>query len=301
MYQVIIIGGGPAGITAGIYLQRFGIKNLLIEKSMLGGQVSFAETIENYPGFERISGFELTENFKNQAEKYGLKVVNEEVIKVEFDKNGNKKVFTNQSSYQGQALVVATGAKFKKLGIEGEDEFIGKGISYCATCDGPLFSGKKVMVVGGGDSAITEALILSKMVGKVYVIHRRDQLRAQKFLQERAFENKKIEFIWNSILEKIIGKDFVESVVIKNVKSEAKREMAIDGIFIYIGIEPNTDFVNVDKDVNGFILTNQKMETSSGGIFAAGDCRSKIARQISISVGEGALAAIAAEKYLEKY
>lgn len=301
MYQVIIIGGGPAGITAGIYLQRFGIKNLLIEKSMLGGQVSFAETIENYPGFERISGFELTENFKNQAEKYGLKVVNEEVIKVEFDKNGNKKVFTNQSSYQGQALVVATGAKFKKLGIEGEDEFIGKGISYCATCDGPLFSGKKVMVVGGGDSAITEALILSKMVGKVYVIHRRDQLRAQKFLQERAFENKKIEFIWNSVLEKIIGKDFVESVVIKKVKSEAKREMAIDGIFIYIGIEPNTDFVNVDKDENGFILTNQKMETSGGGIFAAGDCRSKIARQISVSVGEGALAAIAIEKYLEKY
>ncbi len=297
-YDVVIVGGGPAGLTAGIYTQRAMLKTLLLERGVVGGQILVTDLIENYTGFPEVTGAELSQKLESHARKFGLEIRNEEVISV-LEEEDFKLVKTNTHSYRARAVIVASGTTPRRLGVPGEREFTGMGVSYCATCDGFFFRDKNVFVVGGGDSAITEALYLSKIASSVTVIHRRDKLRAEKILQERAFQNPKIGFIWDTVVEEIRGKDTVESLLVRNVKTGEKRALPADGVFIYIGLTANTDFVDVEKN-NGFIVTNEKMETSTPGIFAAGDCRDTVLRQIATAVGDGAIAAVSAERYLEE-
>jgi len=297
-YDVVIVGGGPAGLTAGIYTQRAMLKTLLLERGVVGGQILVTDLIENYTGFPEVTGAELSQKLESHARKFGLEIRNEEVTSI-LEEEGFKLVKTNTHSYQAGAVIVASGTTPRRLGVPGEREFTGMGVSYCATCDGFFFRDKNVFVVGGGDSAITEALYLSKIASSVTVIHRRDKLRAEKILQERAFQNPKIGFIWDTVVEEIRGKDTVESLLVRNVKTGEKRALPADGVFIYIGLTANTDFVDVEKN-NGFIVTNEKMETSTPGIFAAGDCRDTVLRQIATAVGDGAIAAVSAERYLEE-
>jgi thioredoxin reductase (NADPH) len=298
MYNIIVVGGGPAGITAGIYARRAGYKTVLFERSALGGQAAMAEVIENYPGILEISGVELAQRYQMQADKYGLEVKLVEVTKV-YAEETRKIVETKAGTYEAEAVIVASGADPQRLGIKGEEKFIGRGVSFCATCDGLFFRGKNVAVIGGGDSAITEALFLSKNVGKVYVIHRRGTLRAEKINQEKALANPKIEFILNSVVEEIIGENTVERLIVKNLKTGERQQLEVAGVFVYIGRRPNTGFVNVEKNEQGYIKVDENMETSVKGIFAAGDCTSPRWRQLTTAVGEGAMAAMSAEKYLE--
>ncbi|MEW5761507.1 MAG: thioredoxin-disulfide reductase [Candidatus Thermoplasmatota archaeon] len=298
MYELIIVGGGPAGLTAGIYAKRAGIDALLIERGAIGGQAILTNFIENYPGYTGISGIELMQKFEEQARKLGLEFKTSEVTHIEV---GNKKIVkTTDGKYEAITVIVATGTNQKKLGVEGEEKFFGKGVSYCATCDAPFFKNKNVLVVGGGDAAITEAIFLTKFAKKVYVVHRRDKLRATKILADRALANEKIEMIWNSVVKEIIGKEKIEKVVLENLAEKKIYEMGIDGIFIFVGSEPNTSFINVKKDKEGYIITDEYMKTSAKGIYAAGDCRAKFLRQISTAVGDGAIAAISAEKHINQ-
>ena len=297
-FDVIIIGGGPAGLTAGIYIKRAKLNALLIEKTVVGGQMLLADVIENYPGFLEIKGFELAQKMEDQAKKFGLEIKFSEVKQV---KSKEKKVFCEEESLTAKALIIASGAEPNKLNVKGEAELIGKGVSYCATCDGAFFSGKEVAVVGGGDTALVEALYLSKIAERVYIIHRRDKFRGEKINQEKVLSNPKITIIWNTIIQEIIGKDKVEALLIKNVKTGKEEIKPINGVFIAIGRKPNTEFItDVEKDELGYIKVNDEMETSVEGVFAAGDCTSKKWRQITTAVGEGAKAAISAEKYIEK-
>jgi len=301
-YEVIIIGGGPAGLTAGLYTSRARLRTLLIESGLFGGQMTTTETIENYPGFPQgITGDELGRLMEEQAKRFGMETVNDEVVEVRLEGH-LKHVRTSESSYLGETLILCMGAEYRKLGVPGEKEFTGKGISYCATCDGPFFKDSQVMVVGGGDSALTEALFLTKFVKELNIIHRRDALRATKIYQERAFANSKIKFIWNSVVQEIKGDTVVRSIIIKNVKSGEVREFETDGVFLFVGISPRTQFLKglVEMDEGGYILTNEQCESSVKGIFAAGDCRKKLLRQVTTAVGDGATAAFAVEKYLEE-
>lgn len=298
-YDMVIIGGGPAGLTAGIYARRALLKTLLLEKIGIGGQIIITDLIENYPGFQEISGGELARKFEEHARKFGLETRGMVEVSGIEDRGGIKAVKTAEGDIEAKAVIIASGTTPLKLGIKGELEFTGRGVSYCATCDGFFFRDKVVAVVGGGDSAITEAIYLTKMVQKVYIVHRRDKLRAEKINQEHAFANPKISFVWDSVVEEISGKNTVEKVIIKNVKTNALSEIKTDGVFIYVGLIPNTTFANVEKDERGFIIVNQKMETSVKGIFAAGDCRVTPLRQIATAVGDGAIASVSAEKYLE--
>ncbi|MBC7110589.1 MAG: thioredoxin-disulfide reductase [Archaeoglobi archaeon] len=300
MHELIIIGGGPAGLTAGIYAQRARIDAILLERLSPGGQVALTDVVENYPGFPEIQGFELIRRFEEHARKFGLRIENgKEVTRVEAD-GDVKRVYCGDEVYEALSLIIATGAQPKKLGVKGEEEFTGRGVSYCATCDGFFYRERIVCVVGGGDTAISEALYLSKLASKVYVIHRRDKLRATKILQERAMQRENIEFIWNSTVDEIRGDEKVSSVILKDVRSGETRELPVDGVFIYIGTQPNTEFIEVEKDENGFIITDERLRTSAEGVFAAGDCRKKPLRQISTAVGDGALAVHSAEEYLEE-
>ena len=303
-YDLIIIGGGAAGLTAGIYGVRSKLKALLLEKfPLMGGQIVYSEKVENYPGFpEGISGVDLTALMETQARGFGLEIKNGEVIGLK-DDGEIKRILCDGEEYLCRAIIIATGASPNRLGIEGEEHFVGKGISFCGTCDGFFFKDLEVIVVGGGDTAIDEALYLTRYVKKVYVVHRRNALRGAKISQERALKNEKIEFIWDTVVVKVEGNTSVEKVVLKNVKTGATWEKPISGLFIFVGIKPNTTFLQktVALDEQGFIVTNETLETSVPGIFAAGDVRRKLLRQLSTAVGDGATAAFAVEKYLEKF
>jgi len=303
MYDVIIIGGGPAGLTAGLYTSRGKLKSLIIEKGLTGGLVTTTEWIENYPGFEEgIMGAELAQKMEQQAKKFGLEILSGSVTSISISEKIKKVKLESGEEYETKSIILTSGAHPRKLKVEGEDQFRGKGVSYCATCDGAFFKGERIAVVGGGDSAIQEAIFLTKFAERVYVIHRRDQLRAEKILQERAFSNPKIEIVWDSVVEKIDGDDNIKSVHVRNVKTEKKSLIDVQGVFIYIGYTPNTEFLaglaNLDGD--NFIITDENMSTSSPGIFAAGDVRRKLTKQIATAVGDGATAGVAAEKYIEE-
>lgn len=299
-YDVIIIGGGPAGLSAGIYTARARLKSLLIERGAIGGQIINTEWVENYPGFnDVISGVDLTEAMHKQATKFGLETLVTDVAGI--DAAGKQKVVkTSKGDYTAGAVIIAGGSERQKLGIPGEAEYTGKGVSYCATCDGAFFRDKAVAVIGGGNAALTEALELTKFATKITVIHRRDELRATKILQEKAFGESKIEFLWDSVLEEIAGETFVERLTVRNVKTEKKTTLEVSGVFMAVGFKPNTGYLKdiVELDDIGTVITNEKMETSAPGIFAAGDIRSNSIRQVIAAAGDGAVAAISAEKYL---
>ncbi len=300
-YDLIIIGGGPAGLTAGIYAVRARLNVILYEKLVPGGQIIVTDWVENYPGFpEGISGMDLVDKMVEQAKRLGLKIENNEVISIDLSGQVKRVVFPGQT-VTAHAIILATGAHPKKLGVEGEDAFIGKGISFCATCDGPFYKNKVVAAVGGGDTAVQESIFLTRFAKKVYLIHRRDQLRATKILQERALANDKIDFVWNSIVTGIEGSDGLEKITVKNVKTGESKKLPVDGCFIWVGILPNSGFLPdaIKMDEYGFVITNHKMETSVPGLFAAGDGRSTPLRQIATAVGDAAIAAFSAEHYIE--
>jgi thioredoxin reductase (NADPH) len=302
MYDLIIVGGGPAGLTAGIYAVRSGLDTLVLDKSEISGQIALADIVENYPGFPSISGLELMEKYKSHAQEAGVKTKITDVLSVRSE--GAKKIVTTDSGeLESRAVIIATGANPKHLDVPGEEELISKGVSYCAICDGPFFRNKTVVVIGGGNSAITDALFLSKIARKVYVVHRRDRLRAAKILQDRAFATSNIEFIFNACVAEIVGSKGeirrVEKIAFNDLKSREIRELATDGVFIYVGIHPNTEIVNVDKDEEGFIKTDRLLETSEKGIYAVGDCRDTNIWQLVAAVRDGALAATAANDYIE--
>jgi thioredoxin reductase (NADPH) len=272
---------------------------LLLEKMGVGGQIIVTDLVENFPGFLEISGGDLARKFEEHALKFGLEMKGMVEVSGIEDRGATKIVKTHEGDFETKTVIIATGTTPKKLGAKGELNFIGRGVSYCATCDGFFFRDKVVVVVGGGDSAITEAIFLTKMAKNVIIVHRRDQLRAEKINQEHAFANPKISFFWDSVVEEIAGEKVVGKVVIRNVKTNALSEIKTDGVFIYVGLIPNTAFANVKKDERGFIVANDKMETSVKGIFAAGDCRVTPLRQIATAVGDGAIAAVSAERYIE--
>jgi thioredoxin reductase (NADPH) len=300
MEEVIIIGGGPAGLTAGIYACRAKLKTLMIEKLVPGGQVLSTDWVDNYPGFpDGVSGFDLVDRMRQQAERFGLSVISDEVTGVKL--SGPEKVIQGAGgTYRAKSVIIASGAMFRKLGVPGEQQLTGRGVSYCATCDGPFYQGQEIAVVGGGDSAVQEAVYLTRFATKVYLIHRRDQLRATRVIQEKALNNPKIEPIWKNVVESIEGAEQVEALRIKNVDGSGSRVLKVQGTFIYVGIQPNTGWLQgaVALDALGFIPTDQTMATSVPGVFAAGDVRQKLVRQISTAVGEAATAVLAAEGYL---
>lgn len=302
MYDLIIVGGGPAGLTAGIYAVRSGLDTLVLDRSEISGQIALADIVENYPGFPSISGLELMEKYKSHAQEAGVKTKITDVLSVRSE-GAKKIVSTDSGELESRAVIIATGANPKHLDVPGEEELISKGVSYCAICDGPFFRNKTVVVIGGGNSAITDALFLSKIARKVYVVHRRDRLRAAKILQDRAFATSNIEFIFNACVAEIVGSKGeirrVEKIALNDLKSREIRELATDGVFIYVGINPNTEIVNVDKDEEGFIKTDRSLETSEKGIYAVGDCRDTNIWQLVAAVRDGALAATAANEYIE--
>ncbi|MBC2696459.1 MAG: thioredoxin-disulfide reductase [Desulfobacteraceae bacterium] len=300
-YDLVIIGGGPAGLTAGLYAARARLNVILIEKIVPGGQVLTTDCIENYPGFpEGISGHDLIQKMTEQVKKFDLNIESNEVISLDLSEPV-KKIKLSDRTITSHTIIIATGASPKKLGIPGEDIFFGKGLSTCATCDAPFFKDKMVAAVGGGDTAVQESIFLTKFVKKVYFIHRRDQLRATKILQERALANDKIEFIWDSVLTSIDGLANVEKITVKNVKTEETKEFYVDGCFIWTGILPNTNFLKdeVKIDNYGFIIVDSNMQSSVPGVFAAGDVRSTGLRQIVTAVGDAASAVFSAEHYIE--
>jgi len=300
MIDLVIIGGGPAGLSAAIYGARGGLQTVVFERALVGGQIILTAEIENYPGFEEVmSGFELIAKMQQQAEKFGVMFKEEEVIEI-INHADHKKILTTESSYQAKAVIIATGASPRKLGVLGEERLTGRGVSYCATCDGALYRNKTVAVIGGGDSAIEEAMFLTKFAQKVYVIHRRDQLRAIHAIQQKAFQNSKLEFFFDTIVEEICGESQVHSLQLYHTKLRKKTELLINGVFIYVGIIPNNslvkDFVELDPD--GFIITDDDMHTLTKGFYVVGDIRQKTLRQVVTAVADGAIASFVAEKEL---
>jgi len=299
-YEVIIIGGGPAGLTAGLYTSRARLNSLLIEKGLVGGQIVNAEKIDNYPGFpEGISGLKLGELMHQQATKYGLQTIIAEATGIE-PQPKQIVVKTTEGNFTAKAVIIASGSERRKLDIPGEEKFTGKGVSYCATCDAAFFKGLPVAVVGGGNAAITEALHLTKFAPKVTVIHRRNQLRASRILQEKALSQPKIEFLWDTVAEAIEGENLVTRIKLRQVKTGGKSSLDIAGVFISVGLKPNTDYLKgvLPLDEGGYVITNDKMETEIPGIFAAGDIRRNSTRQAITAAGDGATAAFYAEKFI---
>jgi len=300
-YDIIIIGGGPAGLTAGLYTSRAGLKSLLVERGMLGGQMVNAPLVENYPGYpDGIAGSELGSLMHQQAVKYGLEVVTAEVTGVSEQRPYN--VATTGGSFKAAAIIIAAGSEYRKLEVAGEERLSGRGVSYCATCDGFFFRNREVAVVGGGDTAITDALELSQHVSKIYVIHRRDQLRAGEVLQQRAFAHPKLKFIWSTVVEEAVGDKMLNGLRVRNVKTGQQSVLKVDGVFVAVGLMPNSrSFSNVlELNNDGSVITNETMATSSPGIFAAGDIRKNSPRQIAAAVGDGVAAAVSAFKYIQE-
>jgi thioredoxin reductase (NADPH) len=301
-YDLIIIGGGPAGLSAGIYTSRARLSSLLIEMGVVGGRITDAELVENYPGFaEGISGAELGQLMQQQAAKYGLNTVTAEVTGLELKKD-KKVVKTTKGDFIAKAVIIASGSERGKLGVPGEKELTGKGVSYCATCDAPFFREKPIAVVGGGNAAISEALYLAKFASKVIVIHRRNRLRATRIMEEKARAEAGIEFLWDTVVDKIEGKEAVERMILRQVKTGKESTLDVNGVFIAVGLKPSTDFLKgiLPLDEAGYIITNDRMETKIPGIFAAGDIRQHSPRQAITAAGDGATAAVFAEIFLSQ-
>ena len=301
-YDVIIIGGGPAGLSAGIYTARTRLKTLLIEKGMIGGKMAEAELIDNYPGFpEGISGLKLAELMHQQAVKYDLETLYATVASVTV-RDGTKLVKTDQGDFTASSVIITGGSERQRLNVPGEKKLTGRGVSYCANCDAPFFQDQPVAVVGGGNVAISEALHLTKFTSKISVIHRRDQLRATEALQEKAFAEPKIEFVLDTVVEAIEGKDTLESLKLRQVKTGKISQLKVKGVFISVGLMPNTDYLRdlLPLDKHGNIITNEKMETEIPGIFAAGDIRRNSIRQAIAASGDGAVAAIYAKQFISE-
>ncbi len=302
-YDVIIVGAGPAGLCAGLYTARAKLNTLIIDKLIPGGQILNTELVEDYPGFESILGPDLAARMQAHAEKFGAQIVMDEVVEVRSEgPDGRVKVVTTlEREYRTKAVIVTAGGSPVKLGVPGEERLNARGVSYCAVCDGPFFQNRVLAVVGGGDAAVEEGTYLTKFASKAYLIHRRDQLRAQKILQDRLLANPKVEVLWDTVVEEILGDPTVNALRLRNVKTGETRLLEVGGIFIFIGFKPNSDILKgmVQRDAGGHIVTNQLMETGVPGIYAAGDIRAQLARQVTTAVGDATTAAIAAEKYIE--
>lgn len=302
IYDVIIAGAGPAGMTAAVYASRASLDTLMIERGIPGGQMANTEDVENYPGYDNILGPDLSNKMFEHAKKFGAEYAYGDIKSVE-DHGDYKVINTGSKEYKTRTLIIATGAQYKKLGIPGEEELGGRGVSYCAVCDGAFFKERELIVVGGGDSAVEEGVYLTKFASKVTIVHRRDSLRAQKILQNRAFDNEKIDFIWNTTVEKINGPEGkVSSVTLKDVHTGEEYDKPADGVFVYIGMVPLSEpfkSLGITND-EGYVVTNENMETSIPGIFAAGDIRDKKLRQIVTATGDGSIAAEAAQAYIEE-
>jgi thioredoxin reductase (NADPH) len=299
IYDVIIIGGGPAGLSAAIYASRAGLRTLIIEKTGCGGQMTTTNLLENYPGFNGgVKGFDLAVKLEKQARDFGAEIIYDEAAAIE--QGSSKKVITASYAYETKTVIIAAGTRAKKMNIPGESEFIGRGVSFCAVCDAPFYRDKNVLVAGGGDSAVEEAVYISKFAKNITVVHRRNELRAAKILQERMKSHPNISVIYNSMPKEIFGGDSVEKVTITNVKTNENKDLIVDGVFVFTGLIPNTLFLSgIALDKTGYIITDEDMNTSSAGIFACGDIRKKQLRQVVTAVSDGAQAAVSAQRCLE--
>ncbi len=299
--ELVIIGAGPAGLTAAIYGKRSGLDVLVLEKGIPGGQINSTGEIENWTGVLHASGAELADSFREHAEHFKAEFLETEVRKITLD-GGRKVIHTDKGEIEAEAVIIATGASFRRLGAPGEVEFTGRGVSYCAVCDGAFFEDQEIAVIGGGNTAVEEAVYLTQFASKVFIIHRRDNFRADRMATERALTNPKIEVIWNSVVEKIAGEDMLEKLVLKNVRTGEVSDLPVSGVFVFTGMDPNVSFMEglVESTKGGWMLTNERMETSVEGLFAAGDVRDKFLRQVITAAGDGATAAMAASSYISE-
>lgn len=300
-FDTVILGGGPAGLSAAIYTARGACSTAIIDKSMLGGQPTNYLELENYPGFGIVDGYDLMEKFEQHVDKFGVaKFPMQEIESIDLTSKV-KTIVTKEATFKAKTVIIATGAQSKKLGIPGEKEFIGRGVSYCAVCDGAFYKEKTVAVVGGGNAAVEEAMYLTKFANKVYIVHRRDTLRADKIVQERAFKNEKIEFILDAIPKEVLGENLVNTLVLENVKTNKISNLQVDGVFPYVGYSPNVEGLSgLNQDEAGFIITDESMQTSVDGVFAVGDVRKTPLRQVITAASDGAVGAVYAVKYVEK-
>ena len=305
IYDVIIIGAGPSGLTAAIYASRARLKTLLIEGLSVSSQALVTDRIENYPGFpEGINGFDLIDKFKKQAKLFGTEFVAEDVNSISPSKKSGVNIWqveVKDMRYYSLSVIIASGAQFRALGVEGEKRLLGRGVSYCAVCDGAFFKDKDIVVAGGGDAAAEEALFLTRFAKKITLVHRRNRLRATRILQERIFLNKKISIVWNSVVNEILGETNVQGVRVTDLKSKEETDISCDGVFIFVGLVPNTNFIKdiIKLDENGYVIADSRMRASRDGIFACGDCRQTILRQVVTACGDGAFAAFSAQQYVE--
>ncbi|MDR1087417.1 MAG: thioredoxin-disulfide reductase [Endomicrobium sp.] len=299
IYDVVIVGGGPAGLSAAIYSSRARLKTLLIEKNGCGGQMTVTDLLENYPGFnDGINGFDLSVKLENQARDFGTEIVYDEVTEIKSGKV--KEVVTTNSAYEAKTVIIAAGTRVKEMGIPGEAKFKGKGVSFCATCDAPFYKEKKVLVIGGGDSAIQEAIYLAKFAKEVTILHRRNELKATKILQERMLSYPNISVMCNTVPKEIIGKECIEEILVTDLKTNRNKSLKVDGAFVFIGLVPNALFLaDVNLDEQGYIITDENMHTSVDGIFACGDIRQKHLRQVITAASDGAQAAVSAGHYID--
>jgi len=301
-YDVVIVGGGPGGLTAGIYAMRAALKTILVEKAVAGGQVAMSDGVENYPGFESITGYELSQKFLQHAQSYDIEFVQEEVVAVEPGLDFHSVKLANGSVLKTHTVILATGGSPRKLGVPGEDEYYGKGVSYCGVCDGFFFRDKTVVVAGGGDTAAEEALYLAKLAKQVYLVHRRDALRASMILQQRVKDECKIEILWNTVVTEIkANEEGVNAVSLRDTQTGEQRELSTDGVFIFIGFLPNNQLVpaGIKMNADGYVVTNEKCETNMAGIYVVGDLREKYAKQIVVAAADGCTAALVAAHYVE--